>query len=100
MSLDVDNACPLFLPWRLNIKRLEFTLHARRMLKERRIAEEWVMQTLSHPARTEQREDGTVHHLKAIPEHGGRMLRVVTNPKSDPPQIVTVFFDRRAKGEL
>ena len=70
------------------------------MLKEREIAEEWVMQTLSEPARTEREGDETVHYLRPIRERGGRVLRVVTNPKSNPPQIVTAFFDRRLKGDL
>ena len=58
------------------------------------------MQTLSEPAKTEQEDDGTVHYLRPIREREGRVLRVVTNPKSNPPQVVTVFFDRRVKGEL
>lgn len=58
------------------------------------------MQTLSQPTRTKQEDDGTVHYLRPIRERGERVLRVVTNPKSNPPQIVTVFFDRRAKGEV
>jgi hypothetical protein len=67
------------------------------MVKERGITEEWVMETLSQPARTEQRDDGTVHYLKPISQHEGRVLRVVTSPESDPPRIITAFFDRRER---
>jgi hypothetical protein len=38
---------------------------------------------------------GNIHHIKAIPEHGGRFLRVVVNPHVQPGRIVTLFFDRR-----
>ncbi|NQT48189.1 MAG: hypothetical protein HQ578_04370 [Chloroflexi bacterium] len=41
------------------------------MLKERGIAREWVTQALSEPARTERRDDSTIHYLKPIPEHEG-----------------------------
>jgi hypothetical protein len=63
----------------------------------RKIALEWVDRTVSNPSYTEQREDGTMHYLKAIPENGDRILRVVTNSGSQPEKIVTVFFDRRAR---
>ncbi len=69
------------------------------MLKERGIAREWVMRAIAEPARTERRGDGTIHYLKPIPEHEGRVLRVVTGPESEPPRVITAFFDRREKGE-
>jgi len=67
------------------------------MLKERGIAQEWVRRTLVEPERTEQRSDGTIHYLKAIPEHGERVLRVVTEPESEPLRVITTFFDRRER---
>ena len=76
-------------------KRVKFTAHASRMLKERRIAREWVDRTLVSPVQTETKADGTVHYLGTVAEHGGRILRVVVNPKQEPPQVITVFFDRR-----
>ncbi len=69
------------------------------MLKERSIAREWVMQVIAEPARTEQRGDGTIHYLKSIPEHEGQVLRVVTGPEGEPPRVITIFFDRRERGE-
>ena len=69
------------------------------MLKERGIAREWVMRAIAEPARTDHKDDGTIHHLKPIPEHGGRVLRVVMGPDREPPRIITIFFDRREKGE-
>ncbi len=65
------------------------------MLKERNIAERWVRSVMDNPIRREQAEDGTVHFLGFIEEHGNRCLRVVVNPRADPPRIVTLLFDRR-----
>ena len=85
--------------WREIITNFEFTAHAERMLTERRIVLEWVNRAVAEPARTEAKEDGTVHYLKPIPEHGGRVLRVVLSPESGPPRVITVFFDRRERRE-
>jgi|WetSurMetagenome_2_1015567.scaffolds.fasta_scaffold10775_8 hypothetical protein len=35
--------------------------------------------------------------LKLIPEAGGKFLRVIINPETDPYRVITVFFDRRVK---
>jgi hypothetical protein len=69
------------------------------MLQERNIAREWVTRAISEPARTERKEDGTVHYLKPIPECDGRVLRVVTSPRAEQ-IVITVFFDRRERGRL
>ncbi|MBI4287172.1 MAG: DUF4258 domain-containing protein [Chloroflexi bacterium] len=62
------------------------------MLQERRIRLQWVEMTIQQPYRTETKEDGTIHYLKPVPEHGGRTLRVVVNAQG---AVVTLFFDRR-----
>lgn len=67
------------------------------MLKERDIAREWVALVMAEPAITERRADGTIHYLKPIAEREGRVLRVVTGSESDPPRVITVFFDRRER---
>jgi len=67
------------------------------MLTERGIDREWVKRAVAEPEKTEARDGGTVHYLKPIPEHGGRVLRVVTSPESQPLLVITVFFDRRAR---
>lgn len=79
---------------------IRFTCHARDMLQERSIPEEWVRRTISCPDRTEVGADGNVHYIKAIPENGGRFLRVVVNPHMIPWSVVTVFFDRRVRRQL
>ncbi len=40
------------------------------------------------------------HALRAIPEFGDRVLRVIYNRTKHPPHIVTAFFDRSMKGKL
>lgn len=51
--------------------------HAKDMLRERNIPEEWMWRAID------------------IPEHGGRFLRVIVNHHVTPKRVVTLFFDRR-----
>lgn len=55
------------------------TEHALKRCRKRNIREEWIADTLSHPARTENDFDdpALVHALRAIPEKGFRVLRVI-----------------------
>ena len=74
---------------------LVFSIHAREMLVERQIPEEWVWRALDAPDIEETGVDQNRHYMKAILEFGGRVLHVVVNPHTQPARIVTVFFDRR-----
>jgi len=74
---------------------LEWSRHAREMLVERRIREEWVLRTIADPDRNEERNDGHSHYIKAITEREGSFLRVVVTRGTPPNRIVTIFFDRR-----
>ena len=67
------------------------------MLKERGIRREWIEQALQAPNRIEDREDGTRHFIKQIPEYENRWLRVVVNVSLDPHRAITAFFDRRLR---
>ncbi len=82
------------------MEEVRFSSHAWDMLRERNIPEAWVRGTMHAPDRTEVGVDHNTHYIKAIPEHGGRFLRVVVNPHVTPKRIVTVFFDRRLRREL
>lgn len=73
----------------------ELSAHAKEMLAERNIAEEWVWRVLSTPDRRRRGTDGNMHYTKTIRERGGRILRVVVNADVQPNRIVTLFFDRR-----
>jgi hypothetical protein len=76
---------------------LAYTVHARDMLAERAIPEEWIVRAAESPVRTERHDDGTTHYLSEVPERSGRTLRVVVNTEASPPIVVTVFFDRRLR---
>ena len=76
---------------------LEFTRHAKDMLKERNIPEDWVMKTINNPDWKHMGMDNNTHYFKGITEHGGRFLHVVVNPSVSPKRIITVFFDRKAR---
>ena len=71
-------------------------------MNERSIKREWMEKVLAHPALVEpDRDDPEITHaLGNIPEHGGRVLRVVFNGTGKPVKIVTVYFDRAMKGKL
>jgi len=75
----------------------EFTSHAKDMLREREIPEEWVWRAINSPDKIETRVDNNMHYIKAIPECEGRFLRIVVNPHIEPKRIVTAFFDRRLR---
>jgi hypothetical protein len=76
---------------------LVFTAHARTMMHERMIQEEWILRTVTIPDSIEERRDDEKHYLKKIPEAGGKMLRVIVNPQTNPHRVITVFLDRRVK---
>ena len=72
-----------------------FTVHAKTMLEERDIPEEWVWLTIDSPDRSQVGDEGNMHYIKDIEERDGRFLRVVVNESDEPNRIITVFFDRR-----
>ena len=56
------------------------------------LRKEWCIRTLERPLRTERQDDGRYRFWAAIPELGGRYLRVVT--LSDQVTIQNAFPDR------
>ena len=76
---------------------VEFSAHAKEMLLERKILEEWVWRAIDSPDNKETGTDSNLHYTKTIKENEDRILRVVVNPNLEPNRIVTVFFDRRLK---
>ena len=79
----------------------ELTDHAAGVIAERDIDITWVVRVLAKPDRTESdRSDPTLTHaLGRVAERDDRVLRVVYNALVNPPRIVTVYFDRRQRGE-
>ena len=80
----------------------QLSRHAHTALVEREISEKWLERALQEPTRVEpdEHDPALVHHLVSIPEHGGRVLRVVLNNQVAPSRIVTLYFDRKMKGKL
>jgi hypothetical protein len=75
---------------------LIFTRHAETMLIERGIDRAWVYGTLADPEETEPDplRENAFHAFRAIPERGGRVLRVVYTRSEDQTTVITAFFDR------
>ncbi|MHB1681126.1 MAG: DUF4258 domain-containing protein [bacterium] len=78
----------------------ELSSHALDMLKERKILQEWLWETLNNPDWTSIEEDKNMHYFKSISAYNNRVLHVVVNQDIVPKIIVTVFFDRRMRKQL
>lgn len=76
---------------------LDFTAHAKTMMQERMIQEDWVENTVNFPDMIEEKRYDEKHYLKQIPQNAGKFLRVIINPSISPPRVITVFFDRRVQ---
>jgi hypothetical protein len=79
----------------------EYTEHARRVLEGRGIDASWLERTLAAPEWTQpDPQDATFERDdRRIPEYGNRVQRVAVNTSVDRWRIVSVFFDRNAKGK-
>jgi hypothetical protein len=78
---------------------LVFTQHAEDMLVERGIDRAWVEETIRNPDAVEpdpnHRE--VFRAFRQVPQHGGRILRVVYTPTGGALKVLTAFFDRRRR---
>ena len=86
----------------LDRPRIVYTKHAIDVMAERQIPAEWVDRTVAEPAiRTEDPNDTEVERFySAIPESDDRVLRVAVNTNASPWRVVSVFLDRRMKGQV
>lgn len=81
--------------------RFHLTAHADTMLRERKIERSWVERVLASPDWQEpDRDTSKRRSFGAIPEAGGKVLRVVYTPIDGGVRVVTAFFDARAKRPL
>lgn len=73
------------------------TEHARDAMEKRQIDLAWLEHAFATPDAIEADpvDSELQHRLARIPDWGNRVLRVIVNPTTTPPRIVTVFFDRR-----
>jgi hypothetical protein len=79
---------------------IRLTKHAKEAMALRRIALEWVESTIAAPERIEAdpRHPDLERSYKAIPAFGGRVLRVVHRRARADIIVITVHFDRGARG--
>lgn len=77
----------------------ELTEHAEYVMHDRGIRLEWVQYAYERPLLVEEDpEDASLSHFYArIGDFGNRVLHVVFNVYSDPPKVVTAYFDRGKK---
>jgi hypothetical protein len=79
----------------------DFTEHAlKRLTLRREIEFEWVVHCLDDPDRIVKVQSNSWHYLRRTPEFGNRTLKVIVNPLTSPPRIVTLYFDRDLSREV
>jgi len=68
----------------------------------REIQLEWVEETVKHPELilADKRDSTLERRYRRIEGRENRVLRVVVDANSQPPRIISVFFDRSMRGKL
>jgi hypothetical protein len=81
-------------------KPLTFTKHARDAILERKLELGWIEKTVGEPewSHPDPGRPGVERRFRSIPEFGGRILRVACLENTNEVRILTVFFDRDARG--
>ena len=81
---------------------LSFTRHARQVMAERDISQDWVEAVLDAPGfqAADPNDSSMIRFYGRVPERDNRVLRVVVNITIDPWRVVSVFFDRRMRDRL
>lgn len=80
-------------------KPLMLTQHAQDAVEERELDPDWIARAVRRPDWTipDPRRPGVERRFRAIPEFGGRTLRVACFETPTEIRILTVFFDRNAR---
>jgi hypothetical protein len=78
---------------------LRYTQHAEDSIVERELERDWIERTVADPdwSVADPRNPGIERRFRAIPEFGGRILRVACLENADEIRILTAFFDRDAR---
>jgi len=83
---------------------MEYSLskHAIVVIAERGIDQAYLEKTLESPELTldDKYDKELQHRLRAFPEYGNRILRVVVNNSKSPVHVVTAYFDRSMRDKL
>ena len=96
MQLTVNGGEQSSTPW------LDYSWHALYVMAERLVPPEWVERTVVEPAlRLPDPNDKALERFyRPVPENENRVLRVVVNTEVAPWRVISVFFDRRMRGQL
>jgi hypothetical protein len=80
-------------------KPIALTAHARIRLQNRRIDPKWIEETVFDPEWIEaEPNDATIERrFRAIPQFGGRVLRVACVETNSSIRVISVMFDRNAR---
>jgi uncharacterized DUF497 family protein len=80
-------------------KPVALTAHARIRLRDRGIDPKWVDETVLDPDWTEvePRDPAVERRFRAIPQFGGRVLRVACIETNSNIRVISVMFDRNAR---
>ena len=78
---------------------IRLSRHAQEAVEKRGLELAWIEAVIAKPNRTEPdpRYPGRTRSFGAIPECGGRVLRVVHRPDGADILVITAHFDRRAR---
>jgi hypothetical protein len=78
---------------------LRYSQHAEDSIVERELDRDWIERTVADPdwKVADPRNPGVERRFRAIPEFGGRILRVACLENADEIRILTAFFDRDAR---
>lgn len=82
--------------------KYELTQHARDVIEERQISIDWLERVLANPVliQASTTDPELESRFAKITEFGDRVLRVVVNTQVVPERVVSVYFDRKMKGDL
>ncbi|PHS41013.1 MAG: hypothetical protein COB07_03195 [Sulfurovum sp.] len=75
--------------------KFRLSSHAKDVMENRKIKENWVYEILSNPSTTLDIQENEKHLYGIINEYDNRCLKVVINPLKN--LVITVYFDRKMK---
>ena len=81
------------------IKAVRYTSHAMVILRERELDSDWIERAIRHPdwVEVDPGDASVSRYFVALPERGGRHLRVAAVEMDGTYLILTAFLDRRAR---
>jgi hypothetical protein len=77
---------------------LKLSIHVETRIRQRGLQLAWIELTVGAPSKVAADKDPSLRQsFRAIPDHGGRILKVVHRPDGDDTFVVTAHFDRGAR---